>query len=101
MYYSNDVMIDMLVENDFDSIMSGDALELLNSYLEFGHKGYRDYTELELIQECRERDLIGDIKDFNSDNYHTVKNLMSGVYVIIEKDTPWACNPASETYWSM
>ena len=52
-----DKMIQMLVDNDFDSIMNGDALELLNSYLEFGHRGYRDYSTLELIRECAERDL--------------------------------------------
>jgi len=52
-----DKMIDALVDNDFNSIMSGDATELLNSYLEFGHRGYRDYSMLELIQECAERDI--------------------------------------------
>lgn len=31
----------------------------------------------------------------------TVKNLMSGEDVQIAEDTPWCCNPASETYWSM
>jgi len=30
-----------------------------------------------------------------------VKNLMSGEYIMIAEDTPWCCNPASETYWSM
>ena len=30
-----------------------------------------------------------------------VKNLMSGADVMIPEDTPWCCNPASETYWSM
>ena len=30
-----------------------------------------------------------------------VKNLMSGKDVQIASDTPWCCNPASETYWSM
>lgn len=30
-----------------------------------------------------------------------VKNLMTGVDVEIPVDTPWCCNPASETYWSM
>jgi hypothetical protein len=30
-----------------------------------------------------------------------VKNLMTGKPVEIEADTPWCCNPASETYWSM
>ena len=31
----------------------------------------------------------------------TVKNLMTGADVEIDRDTPWCCNPASETYWSM
>lgn len=31
----------------------------------------------------------------------TVKNLMTGKDVVIPVDTPWCCNPASETYWSM
>ena len=31
----------------------------------------------------------------------TVKNLMTGKNVQIAEDTPWCCNPASETYWSM
>jgi hypothetical protein len=30
-----------------------------------------------------------------------VKNLMTGEFVEIAADTPWCCNPASETYWSM
>lgn len=30
----------------------------------------------------------------------TVKNLMTGQDVEIDRDTPWCCNPASETYWS-
>lgn len=31
----------------------------------------------------------------------TVKSLMTGQDVQIPTDTPWCCNPASETYWSM
>jgi len=31
----------------------------------------------------------------------TVQNLMTGKDVEIVRDTPWCCNPASETYWSM
>lgn len=30
-----------------------------------------------------------------------VKNLMTGEEIEIASDTPWCCNPASETYWSM
>lgn len=58
MDYDRDVLIELLVDNDFDSIMSGDAMELLNSYLEFGHKGYREYTNSELVAECNERGLL-------------------------------------------
>ena len=31
----------------------------------------------------------------------TVKSLMTGQDVQIDRDTPWCCNPASESYWSM
>ena len=30
----------------------------------------------------------------------TVKSLMTGENIEIDRDTPWACNPASETFWS-
>jgi len=29
-----------------------------------------------------------------------VKNLMTGKDVEIDSNTPWCCNPASETFWS-
>lgn len=35
------------------------------------------------------------------ERYMTVKSLMTGKDVQIPADTPWCCNPASETYWSM
>jgi len=31
----------------------------------------------------------------------TVKSLMTGQDVEIASDTPWSCNPASESFWSM
>ena len=31
----------------------------------------------------------------------TVTSYMTGKKVEIPADTPWCCNPASETYWSM
>jgi len=31
----------------------------------------------------------------------TVRNLMSGVEIEIPHDTPRACDPSSELYWSM
>jgi len=30
-----------------------------------------------------------------------VKSLMTGKEVEIDRDTPWCCNPASETFWTM
>jgi hypothetical protein len=35
------------------------------------------------------------------ERYITVKSLMTGKDVVIERDTPWSCRPDSETYWSM
>ena len=35
------------------------------------------------------------------DDQKIVRNLMTGEPVVIDKDTPWCCNPASETFWSM
>jgi hypothetical protein len=35
------------------------------------------------------------------ERYMTVKSLMTGKDVQIEADTPWCCNPASESYWTM
>jgi len=31
----------------------------------------------------------------------TVKNMMTGIDVVIDADTPLCCDPSSETYWSM
>lgn len=31
----------------------------------------------------------------------TVKSYMTGEDVQIDRDTPWCCNPASESFWSM
>jgi len=54
-----EVAVSALVDNDFDHFsMSGDALELLNSYLVYGHKGYNDYTNDELVSELRKRDMF-------------------------------------------
>jgi hypothetical protein len=30
----------------------------------------------------------------------TVKNLMTGLDIEIDRDTLWSCNPASESFWS-
>ena len=42
-------------------------------------------------------------KEFRMEYYpkfKTVKSLMTGKDVEIDADTPWCCNPASETFWS-
>lgn len=63
-------------------------------------------TEDGMEREVRELLMSGlyPVSEFRFE-YHpklvTVKNLMTGLDVQIDRDTPWACNPASETYWSM
>ena len=48
---------------------------------------------------------VSELNIVSRDTYRTpkmtVKNLMTGAPVEIDADTPWCCNPASETYWSM
>ena len=61
--------------------------------------------EAAMRRECNELyDLYPATKGWRFE-YHpskvTVKNLMTGQDVQIDRDTPWCCNPASETYWSM
>ena len=53
-------MIQALIDNDFSDIFNLGETEgaILESILKFGFKGYENFTELELIQECAERDLI-------------------------------------------
>ena len=63
----------------------------------------RDETGMR--RECNELyDLYPATKGWRFE-YHptkiTVKNLMTGKPVQIDRDTPWACNPASETFWCM
>ena len=55
---TRDEMIDYLIDSDFKYIMEGDGLELLNSYLEFGFKGYVNFTDEELAAEVKERKAI-------------------------------------------
>lgn len=55
---TRDEMIDYLTDSDFKYIMEGDGLELLNSYLEFGFKGYANFTDEELAAEVKERKAI-------------------------------------------
>ena len=67
---------------------------------------WRNRDEAEMKREVRELqyELYPTSKGFRIE-FHpsmvTVKNLMTGKDVQIDRDTPWACNPASESYWSM
>ena len=52
--------------------------------------------------------LASDLAIAESDKFYNeiekkkvVKSLMTGADVDIAVNTPWCCNPASETYWSM
>jgi hypothetical protein len=66
---------------------------------------WTDRTEAGMQRECAElSNLYPATQGYRFDYYpsmKTVKNLMSGKDVQIDADTPWCCNPASETYWSM
>ena len=66
---------------------------------------WQDRDAASMRRECNDLyDLYPATKGFRFE-YHpakiTVKNLMTGKDVQIDRDTPWSCNPASETYWSM
>ena len=66
---------------------------------------WRNRDEAEMKREVRELqyELYPVSKGFRIEFYPTmvtVKNLMTGADVQIDRDTPWACNPASESYWS-
>jgi hypothetical protein len=66
---------------------------------------WRNRDEAEMKREVRELqyELYPVSKGFRIE-FHptmvTVKNLMTGDDVQIDRDTPWSCNPASESYWS-
>jgi hypothetical protein len=55
--YNRERAIQELVNSDFEYIMSGDAAEILNSYLTYGFKGYFEFTDEELISELEQRDI--------------------------------------------
>ena len=66
---------------------------------------WTDRTEEGMVRECAElAQLYPASKGYSFEYYpsmKTVKNLMTGKDIQIDSDTPWCCNPASETYWSM
>jgi len=49
-------IVQYLTDSDFEYILHEDGgPELLGSYLELGFKGYRNYTDMELIVEYQQR----------------------------------------------
>jgi len=67
---------------------------------------WRDRTQAGMVREVHELLFSGlyPVSEFRFEYIpamKTVKNLMTGKDVQIASDTPWCCNPASETYWSM
>ena len=62
-------------------------------------------TEEGMRRECNEiYDLYPATKGYRFEYYPTTKrvtNLMSGVEIEIPYDTPRACDPSSELYWTM
>lgn len=50
-------LVDYLADSDYDYIMNEDGgLELLDSYLRSGFKGYDSFTDAELITEYKQRE---------------------------------------------
>lgn len=71
-----------------------------------GTYAYRDVEPKWMEEEVRElsHKLYPASKGFRieyDETYKTVKNLMTGELMEIEKDTPACCDPSTETYWSM
>jgi hypothetical protein len=50
-------LVSYLADSDYDYIMNEDGgLELLDSYLRQGFKGYDNFTDIELITEYKQRE---------------------------------------------
>jgi hypothetical protein len=49
-------MINMLIDDDINTFQSSDSW-IISDILRSGFKGYKNYTEEELVQEMNERDL--------------------------------------------
>ena len=55
--FDRDEAISYLTDSDYKYIMESEGgLELLNSYLQFGFKGYENFTDEELKAEINERE---------------------------------------------
>lgn len=60
-----------------------------------------DVTEDQMDQMVTVMSLPGYQYEYVSTTKTVVRSYMTGKEVVIDSDTPWCCNPASETYWSM
>lgn len=60
-YPERDAMVEWLCDTDKEYILESDGgLELLYSYLQFGFKGYEQFTDQELRDEYRDRMVMRD-----------------------------------------
>lgn len=55
--FDREKAIDTLINDDIDSIMNSHYIDTLNFILESGFKGYRNFSDDELMQELQERDI--------------------------------------------
>lgn len=65
---------------------------------------WANLTEEDMRRECNDLyDLYPATKGWRFECHPTMKtviNLMTGKEVKIHRDTPWVCDPSTETYWS-
>ena len=64
--FDREKVIEILIDDDFDAIITCRSYENLYHILQHGHIGYDNFTNDELIRECEERDisyLVGDNDD--------------------------------------
>ena len=55
--FDREKVIEILIDDDFDAILTGGDYGYLDEILRNGHKGYDNMGEYELIKECEERDI--------------------------------------------
>lgn len=62
--FNRDDVVKVLIEDDINSYVEHGWIDTLWYVLEQGFKGYANFTDDELIQECEERDisyLVGEV----------------------------------------
>ena len=55
--FEREKVIAILVEDDFDDIIDRGSYANLRDILRYGHDGYDEMTDDELIKECEDRDI--------------------------------------------